>query len=69
MAFIIDERVFNKEKYPDYNDYDSKRSDQYSKIVIEAMGGEGDNESEKEDKILKKITKEVVIDKSINYID
>jgi len=58
-----------KEKYPDYTDYDSKRSDQYSKIVIEAMGGAGDNNEEKETKILKKIAKEVVIDKSINYID
>jgi hypothetical protein len=53
-----------KQKYPDYNDSESKRSDQYSKIVIETMGGAGNNESEKEEKILKRITKEVVIDKS-----
>ena len=39
------------------------------KIIIEAMGGAGDNDVEKEQKILKKIAKEVVIDKSINYID
>ena len=58
-----------KEKYPDYTDYDSIRSDQYSKIVIEAMGGEGDNNHDKETKILKKIAKEVVIDKSINCLD
>jgi len=35
------------------------------------MGGVGgdDNDKDKEDKILKKIAKEVVIDKSINYDD
>jgi hypothetical protein len=58
-----------KEKYPDYTDYDSIRSDQYSKIVIEAMGGEGDNNHDKETKIMKKIAKEVVIDKSLNCLD
>lgn len=58
-----------KQKYPDYNDSESKRSDQFSKIIIEAMGGAGDNDAEKEQKILKKIAKEVVIDKTINYID
>ncbi len=50
-----------KEKYPDYSDYDSKRSDQYSKFVIEAMGGEGDNGKEKENKIIKHITKATAI--------
>ena len=50
-----------KEKYPDYNDYDSKNSDKYSKLVIEAMGGEGKNTSEKEDKIIRNISKEVII--------
>lgn len=58
-----------KQKYPDYNDSESKRSDQFSKIIIEAMGGAGDNDVEKEQKILKKIAKEVVIDKSINGLD
>jgi hypothetical protein len=58
-----------KQKYPDYNDSESSRSDQFSKIIIEAMGGAGDNDAEKEEKILKKIAKEVVIDKTINYID
>jgi hypothetical protein len=53
-----------KQKYPDYNDSESKRSDQYSKIVIEALGGQGGCNPEKEEKILKKITKEVVIDKA-----
>ena len=50
-----------KEKYPDYNDYDSKRSDQYSKFVIEAMGGEGDNNKEKENKIINHISRATTI--------
>jgi len=54
-----------KKKYPDYNDSESKRSDQFSKIVIETMGGAGDDDDDKEQKILKKIAKEVVIDKSM----
>jgi hypothetical protein len=31
--------------------------------VIEAMGGPGDNDSEKEDKIIANISKNVIIDK------
>lgn len=54
-----------KEVYPDYNDPNSKRSDQYSKTVIEAMGGSGNNDDEKECKIIKNISKEVIIDKNI----
>ena len=53
-----------KAKYPDYNNSDSKKSDQYSHIIIEAMGGQGDNDVEKENKIVTKIAKEVVIDKN-----
>jgi hypothetical protein len=52
-----------KEEHPDYNKYHSKFSDQYNKLVIESMGGSGDNDIEKEDKIIKKIAKEVIIDK------
>jgi hypothetical protein len=55
-----------KEEHPGCNYSDSKYSDQYSKLVIEAMGGTGNNETEKEDKIIKKIVKEVIIDKSNN---
>ena len=55
-----------KEEHPGCNYSDSKYSDQYSKLVIEAMGGSGNNETEKEDKIIKKIAKEVIIDKSNN---
>ena len=52
-----------KAKYPDCIYSDSKKSNQYNHIVIEAMGGPGDNDSEKADKIVKKISKEVIIDK------
>jgi hypothetical protein len=52
-----------KAKYPDCIYSDSKKSNQYNHIVIEAMGGPGDNDEEKADKIVKKIAKEVTIDK------
>jgi hypothetical protein len=52
-----------KAKYPDCIYSDSKKSDQYNHIIIEAMGGPGDNDAEKADKIIKKIAKEVTIDK------
>jgi len=54
-----------KAKYPDCIYSDSNRSDQYNHIVIEAMGGSGDNDVEKADKIIKKIAKVVTIDKKI----
>jgi len=54
-----------REKYPDCIYSNSKKSDQYNKLIIEAMGGHGENDSEKEDKIIKNIAKEVVIDKSL----
>jgi len=54
-----------KAKYPDCIYSDSKKSDQYNHIIIEAMGGPGDNDAEKADKIVKKIAKEVTIDKNI----
>jgi len=52
-----------KSKHPDCDKSDSKFSDQYNKLIIEAMGGKGDNDLEKEDKIIKNIAKEVTIDK------
>jgi hypothetical protein len=56
-------------KYPDCGKSDSIKSDQFNKLVIEAMGGQGDNDTEKEDKIIKKIAKEVTIDKFPESID
>ncbi len=52
-----------KLEHPGCNYSESKYADQYSKLVIEAMGGFGDNDIEKEDKIIKNIAKEIVIDK------
>jgi hypothetical protein len=54
-----------KEAHPDCNRASSKFSDQYNKIIVESMGGSGDNDDEKEDKIIKKITTVTTIDKDI----
>jgi hypothetical protein len=54
-----------KEKYPDCIKSESPFSDQLNKLIIEAMGGAGDNDVEKEDKIIRKIAKNVIIDKNI----
>jgi hypothetical protein len=55
-----------KNKHPDCDKSDSRFSDQYNNIVIEALGGKGDNDLEKEDKIIRNIAKEVTIDKNID---
>ena len=52
-----------KEAHPGCNYSESKFSDQYSKIVIEAMR---DDDVERQDKIIKRIAREVVIDKTNN---
>jgi endonuclease YncB( thermonuclease family) len=52
-----------RDKHPDCIKSDSRYSDQYNKLVIEAFGGKGDNDFEKEDKIIHNIAKEVTIDK------
>ena len=52
-----------KAKYQGCEKSSSKYSDQYDKLIIEAMGGKGDNDVEKEDKIIRNIAKTVTIDK------
>jgi hypothetical protein len=52
-----------KQTYPECMQYDSSKNDKYNYMVIEAMGGMGDNEGEKINKIIKQIAKEVVIEK------
>ena len=52
-----------KELHPDCNTYSSKYSDQYNKIIIEAMGGSGDNDFEKEEKIIRNVSKIITVDK------
>ena len=53
-----------KELHPGCNYSHSKYADEYSKIVIETMGGLGNNDIEKQDKIIRNIAKEVVINKN-----
>ena len=52
-----------REKYPDCEEYDSSKNSQYNKIVYESMGGKGDDDYDKDTKIIKKIAKNVIIDK------
>ena len=52
-----------KEQNPEYNKSYSKVSDKYNKLIIESMGGSGDNDAEKEDKIVRNIVKNVTVDK------
>ena len=52
-----------REKYPDCKKSESKLSDKYNKMIIEAMGGPGDNNKEKEEKIIKNISKCTTIEK------
>jgi hypothetical protein len=54
-----------KKKYPDCCKYESKYSDYYSKLIIEAMGGSGGSDDDKHAKIIKKICKEIIIDKNV----
>jgi len=53
-----------REKYPDCEEYDSKKNSQYNTIIYESMGGKGDNDYEKDTKIIKKIAKVVGIEKN-----
>jgi hypothetical protein len=57
-----------RENHPDYNNSSSKVSDKYDNIVIEAMGGSGNNDMEKEDKIIHNISNCVVIDKCVEIM-
>ena len=52
-----------REKYPGCEKSESKYSNSYDKLIIEAFGGKGDNDEEKENKIIRKIAKNVVIEK------
>ena len=52
-----------KEKYPDCKESNSKYSEQYNKLLVEIMGGDGENMMEKENNIIKNISKNVIVDK------
>jgi hypothetical protein len=52
-----------KEEHPDCMKYHSTHNDKYNKIVYESMGGKGDNDFEKNEKIIKNVLKQVVVNK------
>ena len=52
-----------KELHPDCMTYHSRFNDTYNKIIVESMGGSGDNMFEKEEKIIQRVSKEVTVDK------
>jgi hypothetical protein len=52
-----------KTKHPEYCKSASKISTQYNTMVIEAMGGIGSNDLSNENKIIKRISKEIMVDK------
>jgi hypothetical protein len=55
-----------QKKYPEYKDPESKQNDRYQEMIFTAMGGSTDEEQSKNlDKIIRNITKEVVIDKGL----
>jgi hypothetical protein len=52
--------------YPEYNNPSSKQNDNYMKMICNAMSGSTQEEADRNyDKIIKRIAKEVVIDKNI----
>jgi hypothetical protein len=60
-------KMFNvfKAKYPDCIKSYSTRCDQYNKLVVEVLGGKGDNETQNNEKIIRRIAREVTIDKNL----
>lgn len=54
-----------QKKYPEYKDPSSRDSDRYMKMIFNTMSGSSSEEQSKNlDKIIKNITKQVVIDKN-----
>jgi hypothetical protein len=51
-----------KTQHPDCIKSESKYSDTYNKLMIEAMGGKGCDDIEQESKIIKRLAKETTID-------
>ena len=51
------------EEHPSCKESDSAFSEQYSQLIIESMGGPGSNDCEKESKIIKNISSQVIVDK------
>jgi hypothetical protein len=54
-----------REKYPDYIKASSLCSDKYNQMFLESLGGSGDNNYEKEEKIIQKVSREVFVQKDL----
>ena len=55
-----------QKKYPEYKDPESKQSDRYMEMICNTMDASSKEEQDKNmNKIIKNITKEVVIDKNM----
>ena len=55
-----------QKKYPEFNDPTSKQNDKYLKMICNTMSGSTEEEQEKNiNKIIKNITKEVIINKNM----
>jgi hypothetical protein len=52
-----------EDKYPECMNPESKKSDQYNKIIMETMGGGMDVVDKNKEKIIRKVTKEVIVEK------
>jgi len=52
-----------KERHPDCMKSSSKYADTYNKLVLESFGGSGNEDLDNENKIIRKITREVIVDK------
>ena len=60
------EQIFEwQKKYPEYNDPESKQSDRYMEMISNIMPSSGTEQEKNMNKIIKNITKEVVIDKNV----
>ena len=57
-----------KEAHPDCSTYYSKYNDQYNKLIVESCGGSGDNDLEKEEKIIQNISKNVLVEKDTSTL-
>jgi len=50
-------------KYPECMNPESKKSDEYNKIIMETMGGGMDVVDKNKEKIIRKVTREVIVEK------
>ena len=52
-----------RDKYPDCMNWDSKHADRYQILRIESLGGLGNEDVDNENKIIRKIAREITVDK------